>query len=134
MHGREVEAARENFHQLLAVVSNAAACPAKRKRWTDDDREADLSREFEAIFEIINERGFRHVEADALHGIFEEEPVFGLLNGTDLRADQMHVVLFEHSSVGKFDGKVERGLPADRGEHGESGAGRHFALDADDLF
>ena len=51
-----------------------------------------------------------------------------------LRADQMHVVFFEHAAVGEFDGEVERGLSADGGQNGKSRAGRHLALDADDLF
>ncbi len=69
-----------------------------------------------------------------LHRVFEEEAVFGLLDGGDVRADQSRVVLLEDAAVGKFDREVQRGLSANGGQHGESGAGRHLALDADDLF
>ncbi len=104
------------------------------KRRADDDWEADLSGELEAVFEIVDQRGFRHVEADLLHRVFEEQTVFGFLDGFDVGADQLHVVFLEHAAVGKFDGEVERGLSADGGQNGESRAGRHLALDANDLF
>ncbi len=99
-----------------------AAGAAERERRANDDRKTDLAGELDAIFQIVDERRFRHVEADALHGIFEKQPVFGLLDGADLRADQMHVVFFEHAAVGEFDGEIERGLSANRGQNGEARA------------
>ena len=62
------------------------------------------------------------------------EAVFGLLDGGNVGADQLDVVFFEHAAVGKFDRKIQRGLAADRRQHGESRARRHLALNADDLF
>ena len=47
---------------------------------------------------------------------------------------RLHVVFFQHAAVGKFDGEIERGLSANRGQHGKTRARRHFALDADNLF
>jgi len=134
MHRRKVEAAGEDFHQFLAVVGDAAAGASEREAGTDDDRKADFAGEFEAVFKVVDERGFRHVEADALHRVFEEETVFGFLDSGDIGADQVHVVLVEHAAVGKLNGQVERGLAADGRQHGKTCAGRHFALDADDLF
>ena len=78
--------------------------------------------EFEAVFEVVDQRGFRNVEADALHRIFEDQAVFGLLDGTDLRADELHVVFLEHAAVGKFDGEIQRGLSADGRQNREAGA------------
>ena len=108
--------------------------PPEGEAGANDDGETDFAGEFEAVFEIVDERGFRHVEADALHGVFEEETVFGLLDGFDAGANQLDVVFFEHASVGEFDGEIERGLSANGWEHGKTGAGGHFALDANDLF
>ena len=45
---------------------------------------ADLAGEFEAVFQIVDQRRLRNVEADLLHRVFEEEPVFGLLDGFDV--------------------------------------------------
>ena len=50
------------------------------------------------------------------------------------RANQMHVVFFKHSAVGKFDGKIERGLSAHGRQNSEARTGRHLSLDANDLF
>ena len=111
---------RARLHQFFAVVSNAAAGAAERERWADDDRESDLAGELEAVFQIVDQRRFRHVEADPLHRIFEEKTVFGLLDGVELRANELHVVLFEDAGVGELDGEIQRGLSADRGQHGET--------------
>ncbi len=100
MDGREIEAAGEDFHQLFAVVGDAAAGASEGEAGAADDREADFAGEFDAVFEIADQRGFWDVEADALHGVFEEETVFGFLYGADLRADQLHVVFFEDAAVG----------------------------------
>ena len=134
VHGREIESAGEDFEHLFAVIRDTAARAAQREARAHNHGEADLAREFQAILQIVHQQRLRHVEADLLHGVFEEEAVFGFLDGLDAGADQLDVVLFQNAAVGKFDGEVERGLAADGGQHGEACAGRHFALDADDLF
>ena len=120
---REIEAARQQFQQLFAVVGNAAAGAAERERRPQDHREADLAAEVDAVFQIVDQRRFRHIEADGGHRIFEQQAVFGLLDGAELRADQLHVVLFEHAAIGQLDCKVQRGLSADRGQQREDAAG-----------
>ena len=132
--GREIEAARQQFHEFFAIEGNAATCAAQRERWPNDDREADFSGEFEAVFEIVNERGLGNVEADLLHRVFEEEAIFSLLDRRDVCADEKRVVFVEHAAVGEFDRKVERGLSADGGQNSETCAWRHLALDTDDFF
>ena len=134
MHRRQIETAGEHFHQFFAVVGDAAARAAQSERWANDDREADLAGKLDAVFKVADERRLRHVEPDALHRIFEKQTVFGLFDGADLRANEMHVVLFKHAAVGEFDGKIERRLSANRWENGKARSGRQFALDANDLF
>ncbi len=112
--------------------------PPERERRTQDDREADLAAEVESVFKIVDQRRLRHIETDRGHRIFEQQPIFGLLDGAELRADELHVVLLEHAAVGEFDREVQRGLSADRGQQREH-AGlaallQHLGLDADDLF
>src|SRR5208282_1261085 len=107
---------------------------AERERRTNDDWETNLAGELDAIFQIVDERRFRNIEADALHGIFENQAVLGLLDSADLRANQSDVVLLEHAAVGKFDGEVEGGLSANGRQNGKARAGRHLALDANNLF
>ncbi len=87
-HGREIEAAAENLQHFFAVIGDAAARAAQRERWPDDHRETDLAGELDAIFRVVDQRRLGHVEPDALHRVFEEEAVFGLLDGGNVRADQ----------------------------------------------
>src|SRR5439155_15084270 len=77
---------------------------------------------------------FWNIEADLLHRVFKVEAVFRFLDRFDSRADQLDVVFFEDATVGKFDGEIERGLAADGGQNGESGAGTEVALDANNFF
>src|SRR5581483_7599451 len=134
VHRGEIETAGENVHQLFAVVGDTSAGTAECERGANNDRETDFPGELEAVFEIVDQRRLGDVEADLLHRVFEEETVFGLLDGFNIRANQLEVVLFEHAVIGQLDGKVERGLAANRGQDGKSRAGRHLALNTNDFF
>ena len=46
------------------------------------------------------------------------------LMAREVRADQLHVVFFQHAAVGKFDGQIQRGLSADRRQNGKIRAAR----------
>src|SRR5229473_2291360 len=128
------ESSSEDFEKLFAVVGHASAGAAEGERRAHDHGESDFSGELQAVFQIGYQRGFRHVETDALHGVFEDEAVFGFVDGVDVGADELYVVFLKHAAFGKFDGKIQCGLAADGGQNGESGAGRKLALDADDFF
>jgi len=136
--GREIESAGEQFQQFVAVVGDAAAGAPKRERWPQDHREADLAAEVDAVFQIVDQRRFRHVEADGGHRVFEEQAVFGLLDRSKLRADELHVVLFKHAAIGQFNCEVQSGLSAHRRQErkyaGTAVRGQHLGFDADDLF
>ena len=136
--GRKIEAAGEDLHQLFAVVGDAAARAAEREAGADEDREADLAGEVEAVAQVVDQRGLRNFEADADHRVFEEQAVFGLLDGFKLGADELDVVAIENAGVGQIDGEVERRLAADGRQQGEfAGVGlrrEHLRFNADDLF
>src|SRR6185437_4428092 len=135
--GREVEATREDLHQLFAVVGYAASGAAERKAGPDEHGEPDFAREVEAIAQIVHQRGFRHIEPDADHRILEEQAIFRLLDGPKLGADQIHVVLVENAGVGKINGQIEGSLASHRGQQRElprAGiGGEHPGFAADDL-
>ena len=61
----------------------------------------------------------------------KQQPVFGLLDGLDLRADQLHAVLVEHAAFGQLDRKIQRRLPANGRRSKPASAAR---ARADDLF
>ena len=121
---RKIEAARQNLHQLFAVVGDAAAGAAQRKARPDQHRKTDLAGEIQAVAKIVHQRRLGNIEADANHRVFEEQTVFGLLDGLELGADQLDVVAIENAGVGEIDGEIERRLSADCGEQRElAGAG-----------
>src|SRR5581483_9300220 len=136
MDGREVEALGEEVHELFAVVGDAAAAAAEGERRTQNEWEPELAAEFKTVFEIVYEGGAWDVEANLRHRVFEEEAVFGLLDGAELGADEDDVVLVEDAAVGEIDGEVEGSLAADGGQYGELAglALHHFRLDANDFF
>src|SRR5215469_7147540 len=138
VYGREVEAPSQQFEQLFAVVGDAAAGSTEGKRRAENDRETDLAAEVEAIFQIVDQRRFRHLEADLRHCIFEEQAVFALLDGVQLRSDELGAELLEDPGVGQLDCEVERGLSANGGQDSEDAwlfAGcEHLRFDADNLF
>ena len=134
VHGREVETASQHVQQFFAIEGNAAASAAERKGGTHNDRKANFAGELEAVFQVVYQRGLGHIEADPLHRVFEEEAVFSLFDSGDIRAYKLHIVFVEHAVVGKLDGQVKRGLPANRRKDSETCAGRHLALNANDFF
>ena len=109
---RKVEPALDQFHHLFAVVGDAAAGAAQREAGPQDHRVRDALGEFQRVVEIVDQLRFRALQADAAHGIFEHQPVFGLLDGADLRADQFHAVAVEHARFGQFHREVQSGLAA----------------------
>ena len=87
-----------------------------------------LAGELEAAFDVVDELRVRRFEADLAHRVFEQQPVFGLLDGVDLGADQLHAVFIEHAGFGQFDREIQAGLAADGGKQ------RVGPFLADDLF
>ena len=77
---------------------------------------ADLAANSRPSRILLTSADLRHIEADLRHRVFEEQPVFGLLDGLELGADQLHVVFFENAGVGKIDGEIQCGLSANRGQ------------------
>ena len=66
--GREVEAAGDDFIELLAVVGDAAAGAAEGEGGPDDEREAaDFFGDFAGFLEGVGDAGEGHVEADFEH-------------------------------------------------------------------
>ena len=115
--------------QILAVVGDAAAGSAQGEAGPQDHGIADAIGELEAVFDVeFTSCDCGSVEADLPHRVFEQQPVFGFLDGIDLRADQLHAVLIEHAGFGQRDGKIQAGLAADGGEQ------RVGALAADHFF
>ena len=111
MDRRKIQAAGQHFEQLFAVVGDAAARAAQSEARPHDYREADLSGKFKTVSQIVDERGLWNVEADLLHRVFEKQPVFRLLNGLELRADQLDIVFFEHPASASSTARLSAVCP-----------------------
>ena len=89
---------------------------------------ADAFGELQAGGDGVDQLRLRRLQADLAHRVLEQQAVFGLLDGVDLGADQLHAVLLEHAGFGQFHREIQAGLAADGGEQ------RVGPLAADDLF
>ena len=70
------------------------------------------------LVERLRDAAGRHLDADLRHGVAEQQPILGHLDRLDRRANQLDVVLLERAALGKRHRQVERGLAADRRQHG----------------
>ncbi len=102
--------------ELLAVVDDAAADTAQRVARADDERKADLLREPDGLLDRPDDAAGGHLEADLAHGVSEELPVLGQLDGLEPRADQLDPVLLEDPHLGERHGEIQAGLPAQGGQ------------------
>ena len=116
--GRGVEAGLGHALEFLAVIGDAAAGAAEGVGRADDDRElaADEGDRLARGFEGLHDAGARDVEADVEHQLLEDLAVFAAFDRRFLRADQLDAVLLEDAGAGELEGKIERGLAAERRE------------------
>ncbi len=65
--------------------------------------------------------GARALAADLLHDVLEHLAVLTALDGVEVGTDQLDAVLLQRPAVVQRDRGVQRGLPAEGGEHGVDG-------------
>ena len=128
MDGAETQAARHQIAKLLDVVCDAAADAAKGEGRADDRREAGALNDLDGLLQRAGQPARRHIEADLLHRIAEQQAVFADVDRVDLRADQFDPVLRENPLLVQRHGEVERRLSADGRQH------RVRTLQGDDRF
>jgi hypothetical protein len=58
----------------------------------------------------------RHLSPGPPDDLLEQLPVLAAADRVDVRADQLDAVLVQHAGLVQRDGRVERGLAAERGE------------------
>ena len=133
MHRRKIQTTRQNFQQFFPVVSDTTARAAQGERRTNNHREADLSREFQPVFKIVDQCGLRHIQSNPLHGVFEEEPVFRFLNGSYFRTNELYVELVEHPAIGQLDSQIQRRLSAHGGQNGKAFLAQYLPLNPENL-
>ena len=115
MRRRQIEAALADFHEFLAVVGDAAAGTAHGEGRADDAGEADLVEHLQRLFHAVRQRRARRFQTDTGHGLAEQLPVFGFVDGFFGGADHFHAEFFQHAVFGQIERAVQRGLPAHGG-------------------
>jgi hypothetical protein len=118
VHGAEVHATTGQLAELLDVVGDAATNAAERERRADNRRESNFLHERECFFERACDAALRHLDANLLHRVAEEQTILGDLNRVDLRAYQLDVVFGEDAALMERDRQIERRLSADGRQHG----------------
>ncbi len=116
VHRRQLEGPGAKLLHLLAVVGETATRTPEREARPQHDRISHFRAELHAVFEVVDELRVRHIQADAPHGVLEQQPVLGLLDGLDLGADQLDAELIENAFLRQLDGQVQARLPAHRRE------------------
>jgi hypothetical protein len=114
--GREVDGAASQRVELPLVVGNPAALSTHGETGPEDDREADLLGDGAGLLEGGGVAAAGHLHPDAVHGVLEELPVLGLLDGLEGGADELDAVPCQRTVPGQRHRQVERGLPPQRGE------------------
>ena len=113
MDRAHLEAAIDELAELFDVVRDAAADAAHRERRPDDGRKAGRLDDARRLVDRTGKAARRRLDADLLHRVAEQQSIFAKLDGVDVGADQLHVVLVEHAGIVQRHGEIEGRLPAD---------------------
>ena len=118
VHDADRQAPRRDGAELLHVVDHAAAGAAHGVGGPDDDRVAQLFRDFLRFLDRVGGIAPGHVNAQAVHGLLEGDAVLAALDGVRLDADDLHAEFVQHAGLVQFRGEVQAGLAAQVGEEG----------------
>ena len=113
-----VQAAGDDFLELLAVVGDPPAAAAERERRPHDGREADFSLDLPGPLEVLRHVRLRDFESDFAHGIAKALAVFGHVDGVAGGADQFHAVFRKHPVANEVERAVQTRLSPHGGQQG----------------
>ena len=108
----QVQTASADGLELLLVVGDAAATAAHGEGGADDGGEADRGLDLDGLLQAVGDGGTRHVQADAPHGLAEEVPVLGLVDGLAASADELDAVFGQDPMTHQVEGGIQRRLAA----------------------
>src|SRR5262249_11848674 len=114
----EVQAAGDQFVELLAVVGDAAAGAAQGEAGPQHAGQADALANLLGGAQRPGHAALGHRDADALHRFLEQLAVLGLFDDLRRGADHLDVVLLQDAVAVQVHGGVERRLTAQRRQQG----------------
>ncbi len=116
VHRARIQRVRDGFRKFFPVVGDRAAGAAERERRPDHHRVAKLVAKAKRVLRIVDQRRRRNFQANLAASVLKPQAIFGHFDGAQRGANQFHFVFFEDAAFGEFDGQVQRGLPANRGQ------------------
>jgi hypothetical protein len=121
-NGAGLQAGSADLFKLLLVVSHPTTGAPQGIGRADDEGIADLLGNLLGFFQGVGQARAGHGQANPLHGLLEEIPVFGFFNGLPLGPNQLHPVLLQDPLLGQLHRHVEGRLAAHGGQQRHQGA------------
>ena len=109
---RLVQAVTDHPHEFVPVVREARAEPAHRERRPHHQRVTEVFGGIHRFPDRVHDVTAGDIGTGFENEILEELAVFALLDGFDLRADQLDAVLLQNPGFVEGDRRVEGGLSA----------------------
>ena len=116
--GAVLQALADDPAEVVFVVGQAGAQAAHGEGGPDHHRVAEVFGGLEGLVNGVDDVAAGGFGAAAFHHALELLAVLAELDGRDVGADQLHVVLLQHAVLVQGDGGVQRGLAAQGGQHG----------------
>ena len=116
--GAVLQALADDAAQVFLVVGKSGAQAAHGEGRTDHHGVTEVDGGRQGLVHGVDDVAAGGLGAAALHDALELLAVLAELDGGDVRADQLHVVLLQHAVLVQGDGGVQRGLAAQGGQHG----------------
>ena len=98
--------------QLVLVMRDAGAESTHGEARADDQRIAEFLGDLVHFLKGVRDVGTRGFSAGLLHDLLEELTVLATIDGVEGSADQLDVVLLEHTGLAQRHGGVQSGLAA----------------------
>ena len=127
--GREFQALAHDGDELLVGVSDAAAGAAEGKARTQYARISHALGDGLGVCHAVGIARARDLQADLGHGLVKELAVLAALDSGQVAADHLDAVLVERAVLCQFDGGVQTGLAAQRGQQRVRALFLDYALD-----
>ena len=117
-HQRGGQTALTDDLQLFLVIDQTAAGAAHGVCRTQNDRIIQLLGDGQSLIHGVGHLAAGHLDAQLVHGLLELDAVLAALDGIDLHADDLHIVLVQHTGVVQLSAQVQTGLAAQVGQQG----------------
>ena len=109
---RQVQAARDDLVELLAVIGDAAAGAGQGEGRADHGGQADELQPLQRLFHRMGGLGAGRFQAQLVHRVAELLAVLGLIDHLGLGADHLDAVLLQCAGFMQGQGGVQRRLTA----------------------